>query len=102
MKPENPEVREENEVQTPKKNGQQQRRNPIIKSEASTKTDGAMAKKEKSPGIDAKAKEQDGHANHKPIEQEKAKEQDGHINPKTIKQEETKKQDTNDQQKAPA
>ena len=98
VKSEDPKAREENEVQTPKKSGQQQCRNPTIKSEEPAKTDAAMAKKdsphshEKSPGIDAKAKKQDGHAHAKPVEQEKVKEQDGHTNPKPIEQEEAKKQ----------
>ncbi len=99
VKPEDPGVKEEDKVQMPKKNGQQQPRNSTVKPEQSSKTDGAMAKKDspqshkRSPRNDAKAKEQDGHINTKPIEQKKAQEQDGHINTKPIEQKKAKEQD---------
>ena len=82
MKPEDPDLKEKKKVQQPKKNGSQQRRNSIIKLGESSETDRAMARRdsphscEKPPGIDAKGKEQDSHANPKPLEPERANEQD--------------------------
>ena len=49
MKPEDPDLKEKKRVQPPKKNGRQQRRNSIIKLGGSSKTDGAMAKRDSPP-----------------------------------------------------
>ena len=107
MKPEYADIKEKNLVQPPKKNGRQQRRDSILKSGESSKTNGPLARNDpphsnrSSPGIDAEGKEQDGHANPKPIE-EKAKEQDGQTNPEPIEQEKAEEQHTNDQREPPA
>ena len=107
MKPEYADVKEKNKVQPPKKNGRQQRRDSIINSGETSKTNGPMARNDpphsnrKSPGIDAEGKEQESHANPEPIE-EKAKEQDGQTNPEPIEQEKAEEQHTNDPREPPA
>ena len=96
LKPGDSDVKVEDKVQRPKKNGQQRPKNSVVKLEESGKTDGAMVKEDapqshkKPPRNDAKAKEQDGHTNTKPIEQKKAKERDGHTNTKPIEQKNAK------------